>query len=185
MQLPLRKTLKGLSTAAPAYLPQAPRGSILDTARQQKIKGAAHQALEALASIKKPPAGTPAAAAEPAEAEKPLAAEEQSALGSSSLEGAANGADAARNAAAAAALGSSSGDQHTGGVVKQLQHEAGETGAEVDDGGEELQPLGGRDQPAAGLGAGVQARLLGCCGLRDCDVADRPTPELQQMHQPM
>lgn len=173
MQLPPRKTLKGFPTAVPAYLPQAPRGSILDTARQQKIKGAARQALEALALMDESPAGSPAATAGPAEAEPLLAAEGQAAPRSSGLEGAAGGADAARGYGAA--LGSSGGDQHAGGVVKQLQCEAEEPGASVGGGVEELQPPWSREQPAAGLRAGAQARLLGCWSVRLwCGRQDNP-----------
>ena len=189
MQLPPRKTLKGFPTAAPAYLPQAPRGGTLDTARQQKIKGAAHQALEALVRMDEPPAGTPAAAAGPADTEPLLAVEKQAALGSSGLDGSAGGTDAARGDGAAA-LGSSGGDQHTGGVVKQLQYEAEETGAAVSDEVEALQPVGGWEQPAAGLRAGAHAWLLGsCCVRQGCGgqanaraAADAPAPVL---HQPL
>lgn len=173
MQLPPRKTLKGFPTAVPAYLSQAPRGSILDTARQQKIKGAACQALEALALMDEPPAGSPAATAGPAEAEPLLAAEGQAAPGSSGLKGAAGGADA--SCGDGAALGSSGGDQHAGGAVKQLQCEAEEPGASVGDGVEELQPPWSREQPAAGLRAGAQVRLLGCWSVRLwCGRQDNP-----------
>ena len=155
MQLPPRKTLKGFPTAAPAYLPQAPRGATLDTAREKNIKGAAHQALEALVHMDEPSAGTPAATAGPADADQLLAVEEQAAVGSSGLDGSIGGTDAARGEGVF--LGSSGGDQHTEGVVKQLQYEAGETGAAVGDGVEALQPVGGWEQPAAGLRAGAQA----------------------------